>query len=141
MNIQTFTLVFLFLFAGSSAAADPETAARDRKFQQAFHLKTAQDLKTLCSMDKEYHLHDKALGFCYGFMSGTMSFYGAIKQSPNISNLVCSDKPISRSLMVSTFLEWTEKNPDRLSQPAVDSLMQAAAEKWPCHDSEIAMNR
>ncbi|WP_028579271.1 Rap1a/Tai family immunity protein [Desulfogranum japonicum] len=141
MNIQILALVAFLLVAGTSAAADSEVNVKNQKFQEAFYLKTAQDLKTLCSTDKEYQLHDKAMGFCYGFMSGTMSFYGAIKENPNISKLVCSDSPISRSQMVTTFLEWAENNPDRLSQPAVDSLMQAASEKWPCHESEIAMNR
>ncbi len=106
---------------------DPEGTEK-----QAFFLKTGQDLVDLCSLKKEHPLHDKAVAFCYGYVTGAMSFYGAIAEAPKVPKVICAGREIPRSEMVEVFLDWAKSNPVHLVEPPIDALVRSAVAKWPC---------
>ncbi len=115
---------------GPAHSAEP--APDNTATKEAFYLKTGQDLVTLCSVDKDHPLYDKATAFCYGYVTGAMNFYGAIAKSPKVPKIICSEKQIPRAEMVQVFLKWAESNPQHLGEPPIDGLVRAAMDQWPC---------
>jgi hypothetical protein len=116
--------------AWSSGAV--EATERDKL---AFYLKTTEDLQILCTFSEDHELYGKGIGFCYGFISGIMSFYGAIADAPSVPKVVCSDTEIARSAMVENFIDWSGKHPEHLQDAPVDSVVRSAMQKWPCPEN------
>lgn len=129
-------MVVSLLFCTVSSALAKETNATEEPQKQAFLLTTGQDLVDLCSLDKKSSLYEKSIGFCYGYASGAMSFYGAIAKSPKVPKIVCSDHMITRNEVVQTFLNWAKNNPQHLTESPIDSLLRAVVAKWPCSKKE-----
>ena len=125
------SILFLsFTLAGSVWAAG--TSEQEGLEKQAFFMKTGQDLVDLCSVAEDHPLYDKAVAFCYGYMTGAMNFYGAIAQSPKMPKVICSKEEIPRSQMVTVFLDWAKSNKVHLSEAPIDALVRSAVAKWPC---------
>jgi hypothetical protein len=99
---------------------------------ESFELSNAQALVTACSVPADSPLYRTAKGFCLGYMTGAMQLYRAAAASPNVKNFVCPGDAVSRADMRAVFLEWAAANPQRLSEPAIDSLLRAAVAKFPC---------
>lgn len=125
-----FFFCFLVLLPISGVAAD-KNVVTDRE-KAALLMKTSGDLYTLCSLEPQSALYDKGLAFCYGFVSGAMSFYGAIADSPKTPKVICTDHDIPRGVMVETFLRWAENNQDKMQESPIDGLVRAAMDRWPC---------
>ena len=123
-------LLLFFVFSGCLMAA--ESDGEEGTLKHALLMKTGQDLVDLCSVTPADPLHDRAIAFCYGFVSGAMSFYGAIADSPKVPKIVCSEEMIPRSDMVGAFLVWSGKNPEYLSEAPIDVLVRSAMAQWPC---------
>ena len=99
---------------------------------ESFELSNAQALVTACTVPAGDALYDTAKGFCLGYMTGAMQFYRAATASPNVKNFVCPGHVVTRAEMRDVFLAWAAANPERLNEPAVDSLLRAAVAKFPC---------
>jgi len=99
---------------------------------ESFELSNAQALVTACTVPADSSLYQTAKGFCLGYMTGAMQLYRAAAASPNVKNFVCPAHAVSRADMRAVFLEWAAANPQRLSEPAIDSLLRAAVAKFPC---------
>ena len=131
-NILLFFPIIALLSATSCSAWAAEEKDLEGIEKQAFFMKTGQDLVDLCSLDKEHPLHDKAVAFCYGYVTGAMNFYGAIAKSPKVPKIICSDTTIPRAEMVNVFLDWAKENSSHLSEAPIDGLVRSAVTKWPC---------
>jgi len=129
LSIFAVTVLLLSLAATGWSA---ETNDQEGKEKEAFYLKTGQDLVDLCSLDKDHPLYEKGVAFCYGYVTGAMSFYGAIEPSPKVPKIICSDHVIPRVEMVQVFLDWAKSNSLHLSEKPIDCLVRAAVAKWPC---------
>lgn len=125
-----FFFCFLVLLPLTVVGADNQMVT-DRE-KAALFMKTSGDLYTLCSLDENNGLYDKGIAFCYGFVSGAMSFYGAIADSPKTPKVICTDHDIPRGVMVDTFLRWAESNQDKMQESPIDGLVRAAMDRWPC---------
>jgi hypothetical protein len=99
---------------------------------ESFKLNNAEALVTACTVPADRPLYQTAEGFCLGYMTGAMQLYRAAAASPNVKNFVCPGHVVSRAEMRDVFLEWAATNPQRLSEPAIDSLLRAAVAKFPC---------
>ena len=120
------------LFFSAAPGWSAETADQEGPEKEAFYLKTSQDLVELCSMSKDHPLHEKAVAFCFGYVTGAMNFYGAIAASPKVPEIVCSDHEIAREEMVQAFLDWAKSNSQYLAEPPIDGLVRSAMASWPC---------
>jgi hypothetical protein len=114
--------------AAQSTAADANTDA----VIESFELSDAKALVTACTVPAESTFYQTAKGFCLGYMSGAMQLYRAAAASPNVKNFVCPGHTVSRAEMRQVFLDWAASNPDRLNEPAIDSLVRSAVAKFPC---------
>ena len=121
------------LVAAAPALVSPAAAQSEvDSVVESFELSNAEALVTACTVPADNALYQTAKGFCLGYMTGAMQLYRAAVASPNIKNHVCPGHEVSRAEMRDVFLEWAAANPQRMSEPAVDSLLRAAVAKYPC---------
>jgi len=97
-----------------------------------FELNNAGDLVTVCSLSEEHPDYTTAHAFCIGYMTGALNYYRAIADSPDMGAFICNDRPIRRSDLVTAFLSWSTAHPQLDAAPAVENVMRAAAQQWPC---------
>jgi hypothetical protein len=72
--------------------------------------------------------------FCYGFMIGAGQMYTEILRAELIQPLACPDPaPTHRRDANVAFIDWVAANPEAGETRAVDGMMQAAADIWPCN--------
>ncbi|RUM40262.1 MAG: hypothetical protein DSY80_10565 [Desulfocapsa sp.] len=132
MRIRALFLVAAIMVFSAVSCWSAATTDQEGQEKEAFYLKTSQDLVELCSLSKDHPLHDKAVAFCFGYVTGAMNFYGAIAASPKVPKIVCSEHEIARSEMVQVFLDWAKVNPQHLAEPPIDGLVRSAMAHWPC---------
>ena len=70
--------------------------------------------------------------FCFGFMLGVGQFYTEMLRAEVIRPLACPDPVPTIEAMRVGFIEWAAANPEAADSRAVDGMMRAAAETWPC---------
>ncbi len=117
--------------AGASLVAAP-LAAQDDTVVESFELRSGEDLVTACSVPPENALYQTAKGFCLGYMTGAMQLYIAAAASPNVNNFVCPERVVPRAEMRQIFLDWAAAHPELMREPAVDTLLRAAVDAFPC---------
>lgn len=99
---------------------------------ERFELNTADDLVVVCSLSEEHPDYPTAHAFCIGYMTGALNYYRAIADGPAMEAFICNDRPIPRNDMIAAFLAWSTAHPQLGAAPAVENVMRAAAQKWPC---------
>jgi len=70
--------------------------------------------------------------FCFGFMLGAGQFYTEMLRAEVIRPLACPEPVPTIDEMRVSFIEWAAANPEATDTRAVDGMMRAAAEIWPC---------
>jgi hypothetical protein len=128
--------LLFFMMGNAGPAGSAGEADQGGREKRAFYLETAEDLQILCGLEEGDELYEKGVAFCYGFISGVMSFYGAIAEAPGVPRIVCSDTIISRTAMVENFLDWSARHPEYMADKPVDSLVRSAVQKWPCPETK-----
>ena len=97
-----------------------------------FEVATTRDLVNLCSASESDPAGRQALMFCYGFVSGASHYHRELTRGPNVAAIVCPGREVPRTEIVEVFLAWSKANGDMMETPAVDGLLRAAVDKWPC---------
>lgn len=98
-----------------------------------FYIKNAQDLVGICSSPESDPLNDAADHFCQGFVTGAWQYHEAQADGPKGVRLVCPGDPApSRNEVVAGFVAWAGKHPERMTEPAVDTLFRYLVELAPC---------
>ena len=115
-------LVFSGLVAACLASAG--AAAEDGPFDRD----TTGELATICASATATDSH-----FCYGFMIGAGQLYTEMLRAELIQPLACPDPAPTIAEMRTSFIDWVAANPAAGETRAVDGLLQAAAEIWPCN--------
>ncbi len=113
----------MILFSTQGSAATPENFVVD---------KTA-DLVKLCSVKKGDDLYWSARGFCLGFLEGAWEYHQALTAGASFTALACPGPNVTRDQAADVFVAWAKRNPRELNrEKAVDGVMRAIIEKWPC---------
>ena len=115
-------------------------AARADDLQDAFSLRNAGDLVTICTVPASNERYAAALAFCQGFAVGT--YRTAIEADAGIAarrgasgrTMFCptGDGSPSRTEAVTEFVAWTQSHPDVLTQSATDGVVRFMAERFAC---------
>lgn len=71
--------------------------------------------------------------FCFAFMLGAGQFYTEMLRAAVIQPLACPDPVPTIEEMRLGFIDWASTHPEAGETRAVDGMMQAAAEAWPCN--------
>lgn len=70
--------------------------------------------------------------FCFGFILGASQFYAEMLRADVIQPLACPDPEPTIDELRQRFVDWAAANPEAAETQAVDGMMRAAAETWPC---------
>jgi hypothetical protein len=98
-----------------------------------FHVRSAQDLVDVCSVETDDELYTAAIHFCHGFITGAWQFHQAQANGPEGKRFVCPpEPPPTRDQAVAMFVAWSGTHPDRMAEPAVEAFFRFLAEKYPC---------
>ena len=97
-----------------------------------FDLLTTEDLVKACSVSADEPLYGSARSLCVGYVAGVMHYHDELTAGAEFDPLVCPKGDVSRDEVVDVFLAWADKNPDRMEDIPVHSLVRAAEAKWPC---------
>lgn len=118
--------------AVSVGIAAQATAQSPDEFLDAFNMRTADDLLRLCDRQPSEPHYAEARGFCLGFIEGGGHFHDKISQVPEVEPMVCANDATTLNDVVLVYLEFAKANPDHMNKNAMDVLIEAAAQKWPC---------
>ncbi len=122
----------MLAFGLLASVLSPAAGAEGDALAESFVLEDGAALVTACTVPETHPLHATAKGFCLGYMTGAMQLYAAAVQSPKIDDAVCPGAAVSRVRMRDIFLEWARTHPERLGEPAIDTLFRAAVAAFPC---------
>ena len=103
------------LAAATSAEASP------------FERQTTGELHVICASPNELDQH-----FCVGFILGAGQLYEEMLRIEALEPLACPEPAPSLAVLRDTFVSWAGANPEHAETRAIDGMMQAAAETWPC---------
>ena len=103
------------LAAAASAEASP------------FERQTTGELQAICASPAELDQH-----FCIGFIVGAGQLYDAMLQIKAIEPLACPKPEPTLAELRDTFVSWAGAHPEHGDTRAIDGMMQAAADTWPC---------
>lgn len=97
-----------------------------------FVLDSTQDLVDVCGAPASDPLYQEAKIFCIGYIAAAIDYHDEIAKAPDLGPVACAETEVTRNDVIGVFLEWSAKNPQHMKAPPVESLLRAAAEKWPC---------
>lgn len=99
---------------------------------EAFELRSGEDLLNLCMLDPNHRHYPVARAYCVGFIEGAGQLHDALAAGPNFDRLVCSPNNVTLEEVVTVYADYAVANPQHMNESAIDSLVRAAAAKWPC---------
>lgn len=125
-------IISVALLAGLIGIRVPGPANADDTMFEAFELRTAGDLRLLCTRKRSEPHFAEARSFCLGFIEGGAQFHDAITQMDTVKQMVCRDNTVTLDQVADTFVAFVEANPQYMNDGAMDTLVRAASQKWPC---------
>ncbi len=129
------------ILISAALAAAPLLASATSLDNEAFTVRSTQDLVNLCSAKQGDALYPDANMFCIGYIAGAAHYHRELTKGPMIKPIVCPSEGVTRSEAVAIFLDWAKRNPASMGLPAVEGLLRAGAEKFPCPAPEPAKSK
>jgi hypothetical protein len=119
-------LVVAMVILGYAAPARSITA-------EEFRLRSGADFVALCATPSTDPLYTAAIHMCHGFGAGTFQTIVALTRHDKLEPLLCPPEPSpSRNETVARFLEWARRNPQYLTDPAVELVGRFFLTEFPC---------
>jgi hypothetical protein len=117
-------LLALTLWSGPSAAqVNPD----------AFEVDTTGQLLQACTWSENDPLYVRMVTFCLGYVSSAIQYDTAVNDGDRSRMITCPPTTATLSEAALTFIAWAKANPKLHDQLAVEGVMQAVGEKWPCN--------
>ena len=123
----TLSLAAALLVAGNAGAA--ELARAD------FEGETVGSIVKLCTASEDTDVGKYAIGFCYGWIEGLDQFYDALLADErfNVQPVACPGTELSREETRDAFVRWAKEDPAKMKMPALEGMIRAAKETFPCN--------
>ena len=119
-------LLVAFVTLGQAAPAPAITA-------EEFRLRSGADVVALCATPTSDALYAAAIHMCHGFGAGTYQTLVALTRHDKLQPIVCPpEPPPSRNETVGRFLDWAKRNPQHLTEPAVETMGRFFVTEFPC---------
>jgi hypothetical protein len=122
----------LFALVAAVALSSGGAMAEDGYNLEDFELRTGQDLYDICTLDPNHPHYPVARAYCVGFIEGAGQLHDALAAGPNFDRLVCGPSTVTLADVVTVYANYAVANPQHMKESAIDSLVRAAAAKWPC---------
>ena len=104
---------------------------------KAEHFKgeTVGSIVKLCSASEDTDAGKYAIGFCYGWIEGLDQFYDALLADErfDVQPIACPGTEASRDNTRAAFVSWAEADPTRMNMPALEGMIGAVKEAYPCN--------
>jgi len=126
MGRMFFALVAAVALASGGARAQSGYSLED------FELRSGQDLLDMCTLPPSHPDYPVAHAYCVGFIEGAGQLHDALAAGPGFARLVCGTENVKLEDVVTVYAEYAVANPQHMKESAIDSLIRAAAAKWPC---------
>ena len=97
-----------------------------------FVLDSTEDLVDVCSARASDPMYEEAKIFCFGYLAAAIDYHRAMASAPGMGPIACAEAGATRKDLIEVLVAWSAKNPQHMSAPPIESLLRAAAEKWPC---------
>lgn len=123
----TLSLAAALLVAGNAGAA--ELARAD------FEGETVGSIVKLCTAPEDTDVGKYAIGFCYGWIEGLDQFYDALLADERfeVQPVACPTSEPSREETRDAFVRWAKADPARMNMPALEGMIRAAKDTYPCN--------
>ena len=119
-------LLLAFVTLGQAAPASAITA-------EEFLLRSGADVVALCATPPSDALYTAAVHMCHGFGAGTYQTLMALTRHEKVQPIVCPPAPApSRNETVVRLLDWAKRNPQYMTEPAVEMLGRFFITEFPC---------
>ena len=119
-------LLMAVVTLGQAAPASAITA-------DEFRLRSGADVVALCATPPDDALYTAAVHMCHGFGAGTYQTLMALTRHEKLQPIVCPPAPPpSRNETMSRFLDWAKRNPQHLTEPAVETVGRFFITEFPC---------
>jgi hypothetical protein len=119
----------LLIAAATLGLAAPASAISIEEFR----LRSGADVVALCATPATDPLYASAIHMCHGFGIGTFQTITALTRHEKLEPLICPPVPSPpRNETVGRFLEWAKRNPQRLTEPAVEVVGRFFITEFPC---------
>jgi len=125
-GMSAWLLLIAIVIVGTAAVAAAITP-------EEFRLRSGADYVALCATPASDPLYTAAVHMCHGFGAGTYQTIAALTRHDKLEPLICPPDPVpSRNETVGRFLEWAKRNPQRLTEPAVEVVARFLVAEFPC---------
>jgi hypothetical protein len=121
------SLAAALLVAGNAGAAELVRAD--------FEGETVGSIVKLCTASEDTDDGKYAIGFCYGWIEGLDQFYDALLADErfDVQPVACPVSEPSREETRDAFVRWAKADPARMKMPALEGMIHAAKETFPCN--------
>lgn len=100
---------------------------------EEFRLRSGADIVALCSTPETDPMYSAAIHMCHGFGAGIYQTLTALTRHDKLAPILCPpEPPPTRNATVARFLEWATRNPQHLTEPAVDTVGRFFLATFPC---------
>lgn len=100
---------------------------------EEFRLRSGADYVALCATPASDPLYQAAVHMCHGFGAGVYQTLTAVTRHEKLAPIICPPEPVpTRNETVGRFLEWSKRNPQRLTEPAVEVVARFFVTEFPC---------
>ena len=121
-----------FALVAAVALSSGGAMAQNGYSLEDFELRTGQDLLDMCTLGPSHPDYPVAHAYCVGFIEGAGQLHDALAAGPNFDRLVCGTENVTLEDVVTVYANYAVANPQHMKESAIDSLVRAAAAKWPC---------
>lgn len=103
--------------------------------KEHFEGETVDSMVMLCTASEDTDAGKYAIGFCYGWIEGLDQFYDALLADERfeVQPVACPTSESSREETRNAFVRWAKADPARMNMPALEGMIRAAKETYPCN--------
>jgi hypothetical protein len=124
-----FAFLPLSVVLAAGLACPVSAAVQDSQFPP----RTVRDLISVCTPTTDDPKMTGAINYCHGFVEGSVIVEIAHGQQRRGRKLFCLPSPPPASgTELTSFVSWTNQDPSRLDEPAIDGMFLYLAQKYPC---------
>ena len=132
MSKQFRTLAASLAFGLGVHTAGADTMTSEGYSLEDYHLKDAQNLADICTLDQSHPDHTTAMAFCYGFFEGAIHYHDMVKTMPGYVEVVCDPEDTTREEAVAEFTRFLKANPQHGGEMPLDAVVRGLSARWPC---------
>jgi hypothetical protein len=98
-----------------------------------FRSATTDGIVKLCTAPQSDPMHQAAIGYCVGYLTGAFHYYKAVEGAGNQPKLVCfgSAEPGRREL-IEQYVAWAQAHPEHGKDLAIDTMFRFLGGRFPC---------